>query len=80
MTSLPSPQDLTATKRTGEGFLRLKTTLALEGGPKSSLRRDARGEDLASLKEAITTPFLEEMSEAFFRDSVIDILSFDHGE
>jgi hypothetical protein len=42
--------------------------------------KSVKEDDLAFLREAITTPFLEEMAEVFFRDLVIDIHPFDHGE
>ena len=52
----PSRQDLTATKRIGEDFLRPKTTSLSENGPKRPRSNTAREGDSAFSKEAITIP------------------------
>jgi hypothetical protein len=59
---------LTATKRTGEVCSKLRIISPSENGSKNSLLKIAEEEDLASLKEVITTPFLGEMSRVSFKD------------
>jgi hypothetical protein len=55
-------------KRTGEACSKPRIISPSEDGSKNSPLKFVKEEDLASLKEVITTPFLGEMSRVSFKD------------